>query len=79
MKRAFVCPGGRKRGVGPAPAGRCMAEFIQGEGSREGSEPRALDGSIRPHGRSREEAQQRCGFAQLSRTQLHWGGGMMVR
>lgn len=47
---------GRGR-VGPAPEGRCTAEFITEEGSREGSKPGALDGSIGPHGRSWKEAQ----------------------
>lgn len=48
-EEGIVCPRGRKREVGPAPAGRCTAEFIQGEGSREGNQPRVLGGSISPH------------------------------
>lgn len=47
----------------------------RGEGSREGSEPRVLDGSIGPHGQSWKEALQQCGFARLGRTQLHGGWG----
>lgn len=46
VKRAFVCPGGRKRGMLASLLKAGAWLNLSGEGSRDGSEPGALGGSI---------------------------------
>lgn len=73
MKRAFVCPGGRKRGMLASLLKAGAWLNLSGEGSRDGSEPGALGGSIGAGtGRGPGEPSS---FTRLVRTWLHRGEG----